>query len=358
MHRLPDHLPILDARLRRAPAPDRYVERELTEELDLCDARGRLAPGAVGWSRRPLVRANLRGHWLRKKKWNFWNWISPDFVLSVTLADLDYASFCSAFFIDFERGEQVDGMWLGRPRRFAMPERVASSVAFRFGDVDYVNSAVETGWRVRLRAPTRQGEALGADLRVLEPAGQESLHVLVPWSPTRFQLNSKHATLPCGGAIEVGERRYTVDPARCHAVQDWGRGVWPRRSFWNWAVATGVQNGRRIGVNLGGKWTTGTGSNENGILLDGRLHKIMEDVRWEYDPADDASEWRVYSPHSRAVDLVLVPRFAHRSRTNLGLVSSGGVCSFGRFRGRVRVEDEDIEIEDLPGWAEEFAHRW
>ena len=39
-------------------------------------------PAAVGWSRAPLVRANLSGHWLRKKRWNFWNWIAPRFVFS------------------------------------------------------------------------------------------------------------------------------------------------------------------------------------------------------------------------------------------------------------------------------------
>ena len=59
-----------------------------------------------------------------------------------------------------------------------------------------------------------------------------------------------------------------------------------------------------------------------------------------------------------ALDLTLEPRFAHRTRTNLGLVSSGGVCSFGRWRGRIEVEGSEIRIDGLPGWAEEFAHRW
>jgi hypothetical protein len=81
--KLPDHLPILD-RAKRARVGSIYVERELTAPVDLCDARGRRNPAAVGFSRQPLVRANLSGHWPRKKKWNFWNWIGPDFVFSVT----------------------------------------------------------------------------------------------------------------------------------------------------------------------------------------------------------------------------------------------------------------------------------
>jgi hypothetical protein len=184
------------------------------------------------------------------------------------------------------------------------------------------------------------------------------LNVVVPWSPDRFQLNSKHNTLPCEGEIRVGEGRYTLDPERCHGVQDWGRGVWPRRSFWNWAVCTGIQDGHRIGVNLGDKWTTGTGSNENGILLDGRLHKIMEDVHWDYDPTDDEGIWHVRTRHSDSVDLQLRPRYAHRSRMDFGLVASGGVCCFGSWRGRICVDGRTLEVHDLPGWAEEFAHRW
>jgi hypothetical protein len=147
-------------------------------------------------------------------------------------------------------------------------------------------------------------------------------------------------------------------PERCHGVQDWGRGVWPWRSFWNWAVCTGVADGRRIGVNVGGKWTTGTGSNENGILLDGRLHKIMEDVHWEYDPSDDHGPWRVRTLHSPALDLTLTPRHAHRPNLELGLLATGGVCAFGTWRGRVEVDGRSVEIDGQPGWAEEFAHRW
>ncbi|MCA9512991.1 MAG: DUF2804 domain-containing protein [Myxococcales bacterium] len=360
MHRLPEHLPILDARIAREGLATRYDERELTREVDLCDARGHLSPDAVGFSRRPLVRANLRGHPLRKKRWNFWNFVSREFVFSVTLADLDYATLAGAFFVDFARGEEVEGSWVGPPRRFALPERVADSVHVRFGDVAYDYEGGRDGGAEGLafRGPTKQGPALRADLRVLRPPGHESLNVVVPWSRERFQLNSKHAALPCEGEVLVGERRYVASPSACHAVQDWGRGVWPRRAFWNWAVCTGEQDGRRIGVNVGGKWTTGTGANENGIVLDGRLHKLMEDVRWEYDPGDDDATWRVATMHSDDVDLVMRPVFAHRSRTNLGIVASGGVCSFGTWTGRVRAGGEEIAIDGLPGWAEEFAHRW
>jgi len=67
---------------------------------------------------------------------------------------------------------------------------------------------------------------------------------------------------------------------------------------------------------------------------------------------------RVRSRHGESVDLTLHPRVPHASRLELGVVSTGGVCCFGRWTGRIRAGDETLEIRDLPGWAEEFAHRW
>ncbi len=355
---LPDHLPILDRRLARADRSDVYEERELTSPVDLCDARGRLNSAAVGFSRRPLVRANLSGSWPRKKRWNFWNWIGPDFVFSVTLADIDLASFCAFTLTDFRDGAHWSGSSYGRGGRIELPEQVEASVGYRSGSIDYSNRLDGDDLAVRFRGRARDGTALAAEFAVRRPNGHESLNVVVPWTPSRFQCNSKHAALPCDGEVRAGSRRYTLDPRTCFAVQDWGRGIWPYRSFWNWGVATGRVGDVLLGVNLGGKWTTGTGSNENGILWNGRLHKIMEDLRWEYDTAQWRKPWRVVAPHSGAVDLVLEPVVAHTPRLQLGVIATGGVCAFGRWRGRVRVDEQEIAVEGLIGWAEEFSHRW
>ena len=345
--------------MARGDYAPRYVERELTAPANLCDAGGRLDPSAVGWSRRPLVRANLSGSWPRKKRWNFWNWISPELVLSLTLADVDYGAFCSVAFHDLETGDAVRHTWLGLPGRVGLPERVEESVAFEGGGISYAHvDRGAHGIEVALAARGRGGPEIAAELAILRGERDESLNVVVPWSARRFQLNSKHAALPCAGVVRVGARRIALDPARCHAVQDWGRGVWPYRSFWNWGVCTGEQDGVRIGVNMGAKWTTGTGSNENGILIDGRLHKVMEDLRWDYAPGDWRKPWRVRAELSGAIDLTLEPRHPQITKLDLGLLATGGVCCFGRWSGRITVDGGVLEVRDLLGWAEEFSHRW
>jgi len=274
---LPDFMPIMRARMARGDHRPTYVEHELGAAVDLCDPRGRLNPAAVGWSRTPLVRANLSGHWPRKKRWNFWNWITPDFVLSVTVADIDYASFCEVTFTDFASGRNVAVLSPKLPGTIALPEHVERTIGFRSKTIAYDNVHAGDELRVELRADAK-GVPMVGDFVVAKPAGHETLNVVVPWSADRFQLNSKHCALPTTGAIHVGGQRYEMRPETCHAVQDFGRGVWPYRSFWNWAVATGVQDGTVVGVNMGGKWTTGTGVNENALCIDGRLYKVMEET--------------------------------------------------------------------------------
>ena len=60
------------------PDPLSGAEREITTPVDLCDARGRLAAGAAGWSRHPLHRANLKGPWGRRKRWEYWCVTTPE----------------------------------------------------------------------------------------------------------------------------------------------------------------------------------------------------------------------------------------------------------------------------------------
>ncbi|MFI5394174.1 MAG: DUF2804 domain-containing protein [Candidatus Binatia bacterium] len=355
---LPDWLPIVNPRMVQGNYRSSYTEREIAEPVDLCDNSGRLNPAARGWARRPIFRANLSGHWPRKKKWNFWNWICPRFVFSVTLADIDFAAFCAVSFMDFETGDTVSGTVFTRPHSFAMPEQVERPVTFHSRSMEYANVNDGGDIQVLFSGAVKNGTKLSADFRVYKPPGHESLTVVVPWTATRFQLNCKENTRPCEGSVTVGGRRYVMDPNDCHAVQDFGRGLWPYRSFWNWAVCTGVQDGRPIGVNMGAKWTTGTGANENAICIGGRLYKIMEDLRWDYDPSAAMQPWRVRSAHSDAIDLILHPIAVQSSNLNLGLLASGGVCAFGLWRGTVRIDGAIIRINDLIGWAEEFAHRW
>ena len=351
----PDYMPIVAGRM--AGYQPWYVERELTEPTVLLGPDGKLNPAARGWSRRPLVRANLSGHPFRKKRWNFWNFITPAFVFSITIADIDYASFCSLDLADFETKKSWSSMALGRGGKIAMPEEVEKSLAWKGGGTDASLDHFGTGIRVRFTGKLGGQEGHG-EFVIHKPEGHETLNIVVPWSDERFQMNSKHNTLPVEGEVFVGGRSWKMRPEECYAVQDFGRGIWPYRSYWNWGVLNGMVDGQTIGVNMGARWTTGTGANENGICYGGKLHKVMEDLRWDYDPNDWSKPWRIKSEHTDVIDLTLTPFLVRDTSLSLGVVATGGACAFGRYNGMLRFEGRELPIKDIVGWAEEFKHRW
>jgi hypothetical protein len=354
----PDYMPIVKAKMESGEYQPFYEEREITAPVDLCDAGGRLNPGARGWSRKPLTRANLSGHWGRKKRWNFWNWISPEFSFSVTLSDLDYAGFCAVGFIDFTTRKSETGIALKRGNAIVMPEQVDRTVTFSGSGIEYSNVNEGGDIKVDFTGRAASGKRIKADFTIKKSPAHESLNIVAPWSDERFQMNSKHNTLPCVGTIVIGEKTYEMKPETCHAVQDFGRGMWPYRAYWNWGVATGMVDGVLVGVNTGAKWTTGTGANENGLYIGGKLYKIMEDLDWRYDSNDWMKPWRLTAPHTNMLDLTLTPHYEEKTKLSLGVMSTGGVNCFGRWNGVIRFEGQEVQIKDMMGWAEEFRHRW
>ncbi len=354
---LPDYMPIMEDRMESGDYVRHYHEPEITEPVLLCDQKGELNPEAVGWARHPLIRANLQGHWPRKKKWNFWNWISPEFVFSVTVADIDYLAFCTVSFIDFKRAESCSTMAVKPGGTLDMPEEVEKSVFFSGSGVDYSFDHKGDHIKVDVIAKTG-GKDVRADFKIIKPKGHETLNIVVPWTQERFQMNSKHNTLPCEGTVIINGDEHVMDPAECYGVQDFGRGMWPYRSFWNWGVVQGREDGELIGVNMGAKWTTGTGINENAICRDGKLYKIMEELVWNYDPQVPMKKWEVYTSHSDMLELVLNPFHESSTDINLGLLRTGGTCVYGQWSGVIRFPDKTVKIKDHIGWAEEFTHRW
>ncbi len=339
------------------------TEREIEEPVDLCDDRGRLSAAARGWARRPMLRANLRGAPFRKKRWDYWCVIAPDVIASLVYADIDYAGLASCWVLDRTRNESADaGIVVPLGRGFALPEHVCTgrvSVSRSGFDLSIEESADAT--RLSARATTSALGPIEIDVRVAKPPDVESLNVVIPWSDRRFQFTSKQNSRPAEGSVGVGERRIEVgDGAPAWGVQDLGRGIWPYANRWNWAAACGhAADGRLVGLQLGGKWTKGTGFTENALCIDGRLTKIHEELEWSYDWDRPMRPWRVRTPSTDAVDVTLAPFFDRYDSTDLKLLKMEVHQCFGAWSGRVRGDDgATAELARIDGFAEEARNRW
>ncbi len=337
-----------------------YAERELTDAAQLCDEEGRLNPAAVGWSRRPLHTCNLRGYWGRKKRWNYWCVTSDRHLFSVTLADIDYLGVAFVYFLDYETGrftEQTVRALLGRG--CALPETAEGDIAFESGAMSLSFSEEPGLTHIQVDSRDFGGAPLSAEMCVQRQAGHETLNVVIPWSRDRFHFTSKQNCLAAAGEVRIGGETFAFESGGTFACLDYGRGVWRYRTSWNWGSFSGTAGGRPVGVNLGGTWTDGTGMTENALLVDGRLSKLSEDVRFEYERSDLMKPWAVETAVSERVSLRFVPFFERAARTDLMLFKSDVHQLIGRFSGTLVPEGgEAVRVAEMVGWVEQHEARW
>ena len=335
-------------------------ERELTGPVDLCDQRGRLNPEARGWSRQPMLRANLVKAYGRKKRWDYWCVLTDELVVSFVYADIDYAGLTNVWVLDRSTGEQTTaGVLKPLANGFALPEQVCTG-GVRYDDASLTLAISERADATLLRAQAPKQE-LSVSIDVVKPAGHESLNVVIPWSDRRFQFTSKQNSRPATGTVTVGNRTWTIDAIHDGwGVQDLGRGIWPYANRWNWAAASGhATDGRVIGLQFGGKWTEGTGATENALCIDGRLTKISDELEWIYEWDRPMQPWRVRTRNDDRVDLTLTPTFDRYDSTDLKVLKMEVHQCFGTWAGRVIGDDGvPVELDGIRGFAEEARNRW
>ncbi len=331
------------------------TERELTEPVSLTLPDGTVNTDAMGFARRPLVDTSGIGGrrgWGRNKRWEYWNVMTPTHIVALTVSSLDYAAVHEVWV--FDRATQRS--W-GRtatvipPKRVILPGSLGDGPALaRAENLAITITPRGRSWRLVAETPDAS-----FDITVTRPADHDCLAVVVPWSRRRFQYTVKDVALPAVGTLVVDGESHEV-PEGSWAVLDHGRGRWPYDVQWNWGAGGGVSGGRTIGIQVGGRWTDGSGSTENGIVVDGVLHKISVPVTWEYDLAEPLRPWRI---HGGGLDATFTPFYDKRSATNMGIVSSRTDQCFGVWAGVFAPAGGDrVAFEGIEGFAEDVHNRW
>ncbi|WP_077324509.1 DUF2804 domain-containing protein [Virgibacillus siamensis] len=333
------------------------MEREITEPVLLCDKSGNLNYDSVGWAKKPIITANLSGHFLRKKKWNYWCVFSREALLSATISHLDYAAVCFIYYLEYETKEFHEKTFIiPFNKDIQMPEEILDSVnamskdtgIFFIWNNDYMN--------LKIHCTDFGGAELKADINIHYPEDMETLNVIVPWSDKQFQFTAKHHCLPADGSFSIGTKTFSCNPETDFGVLDFGRGIWPRKSTWNWGMASGRQGNDVIGLNFGGKWTDGTGSTENAAVRNGVITKISEDVDFIYNRHDLMQPWSI---QSNQVRLTFEPFYKRTSAFNALAIKSNMYQIVGHFYGEITLRHDDtLVIDKLLGCIEDHTATW
>ena len=339
-------------------------ERELTAPVDLCTPDGSAVnPFALGWSRRPVHRANLQGAFGVNKRWDYWAVLAGDLVVSAVFADIDHLGLADVWWVDLVTGETGGRSIVAPAGVLALPERCGTAplVVERDGlELSLTDDGAGTHLIASWTEP--DGRASHVDVVVAQPAGHESLNVVIPWSETLFNFTSKQWARPATGSLVVGERSWAIggDAGDAWGALDVGRGRWPHEIAWNWGGGAGRAGDHVVGLQFGAKWTEGTGFTENGIIVDGHLSKLGRELVWDYDWDDPMQPWRVVDRGGQ-LDVVLTPRFDKHTRVGAPDADVGSETHqvFGTWSGTLRT-DEGLElvVAGLQGFAEEARQRW
>lgn len=338
------------------PMSKMLVEREITEPVALLRADGTLNPDAVGFSRTPLHDTSGIGAgriaWGRNKRWEYWAVTTPEYIIALTVSSLDYAAVHAVMVYERSTGKVLERDAVAPLAGTAKLPASAGAGPARATTKKLRIAIDEVPGGTQLR-----GNASGVSFEMMahRPAGHQALGVVVPFSKNRFQYTLKDVARPATGWLEIAGTRHEIPEGESWAVLDHGRGRWPYKMTWNWGAASGKLNGETLGLQIGGKWTDGSGSTENSLLIDGTLHKISEELDWQYNTSDWLAPWSITG---ESVQLKFEPFWDRSSSTELVVFGSRGHQCFGHYSGWVQVGERRIQIAGLLGWAEEMRNRW
>lgn len=336
---------------------------EISAPLPLLDASGKLTQ--AGWARRPhwqfrakavkTAPANLR-------QWDFFTVMDQRAALSLTLANLRFGGFASAELLDLEsRRHSLNIRPFRKLQALQLSAAAGESAVWRGRDGEHVlyerdESGMTLDFCLRAKAilPDMHGK-----LRLHWPRQQESLSCVFPFTeqPGGFFYECKAPAIAAEGTVVIDHKRYDFIAGEAFAVMDWGRGVWPNKVFWRWGAVTFKCDGRVLGLNLGDGFGDTSAAGENIVIVDGRAHKLGP-IDWRLDRKNYLAPWRLDSPDGRAL-LQFTPVYDQHSNLNLLVKSIRAHRVWGRFAGRVRLDDgSDVQLPPSMGFAEEVWIKW
>lgn len=331
---------------------------------DLLDERGCLTESGYAFFQAKRYSRDMARPKLRIKEWDYYSIVDGDYAVALTVADNSYMSLASVSVIDFKHIKYITKSKIGlMPMgRLGMPSDCGTgTVRYKKGGVQMLFETDGAGMRT-LKAEYKKfdGDKAFKCEFVLEPSAGDNITVAIPFGKKRrFYYNTKINCLRCNGWFSVGDDRHEIKDA--YAGLDWGRGVWTYKNTWYWSsLSCAADDGKPLGLNLGYGFGKPTES-ENVVFYDGKankLDKVTFDIPYTQGKPDYLKAWRITDNQSR-LELMFYPMIDRMDKMNIGILSTDQHQVFGKFYGKVVLDDGTIiNIADRTGFAEKVVNKW
>lgn len=246
------------------------------------------------------------------------------------------------------------------PGRKISPERSAEEdhvIDFKRGNFDLriKKEAHVTELDVR-HYDKKKGTSINAEFRLTRMI-PDSLAINIPFeeNPKAFYYNQKISCMKAEGVVRIDDKIYEFKDDSW-GLLDWGRGVWPFHNEWFWSSASGLLDGEIFGFNLGTGFGNTEFATENCIFYKNKLHKL-EHVRFELGKSYN-DPWHLYDNQGRC-NLIMEPTYDRETKIKLLWVDNNTHQMFGRFKGKVILDDGTaLKVDDIIGFAEHAVNNW
>lgn len=341
------------------------MQKQLSEGKLL--ENGKLAE--AGYSTKTLRhynRADIKGHKWRIKEWDYYIVTDGKKAVALTVADNSYMSLASISFLDFENPQykttsEIKFFSFGKIKLPSCPEQ---------GDVVYNSKKVQISFEkqenrriLKCRYANFWDKTPFECELELTDFPTDQMTIATPFDkPHAFYYNTKINCMRAKGYCVVRGERLEFDERDSLGTLDWGRGIWTYKNTWYWSsLQTRLENGKTFGFNLGYGFGDTSAASENMLFVDGvahKLDKVVFEIPQKNGKDDFLSPWKFRDNEGR-LDLDFEPILDRKDETDIGLIASYQHQVFGKFSGKVVLDDGSVlEIKDKLGFAEKVFNKW
>ena len=194
---------------------------------------------------------------------------------------------------------------------------------------------------------------------------QESMTALLPFNEdgSQYFFNQKFYNYKVMGQMILKGQR--IDLNNELGVMDWGRGIWPYKTYWIWGSADGRIGQTEYAINLGyNMQKENVNFSEDALIVNTRLIKLAT-MECTFDENDLMKPWNYTSTTQTPTkdyavgSIVFTPETSFQKHTNFFLVKSFLDQIFGSFSGEITEADGKVHrFSGIPGFSERHRARW
>ena len=298
-------------------------------------------------------------NWAKKFKFNqfqFIGLINPELIVGIAIVDLKLVS--NSFIYIYETST-------GKFEEFSFLNPFASNTQMDLRPNDGESHFKKGRNTVEFKATSTPGVRsvkveldgkLSVDALIDESTEYNPLSMCSRAGYTGWVFTQKTNALICTGSVKWQDKEYDLKAMNTLASVDWSCGYMRRETFWNWgSLSCFLPDGRRLGFNLAAG-VNETGTSENAIWLDGKMHKV-DMVDFKFDRYHPEHAWTLRSNDGK-VDIHFEPAGQRKEKLNAFVMASNFTQHFGKYFGDITLDGETIHLSGEWGFSEDHYAKW